>query len=147
MQLKVDDLVLTDAAVQSEADTPGKEHQTVPTGRYEGHLLDFSGSYDDPILLENESKGVPAGDGYLIHPNEFTNPTRVQEAKNQGGHTGPWNQPYSEGCQISRGTDSIVALREEVSRLGFRNTPGSHFQEKRGVIRHPDSIEVRIKNR
>jgi RHS repeat-associated protein len=147
MQLKVDELVLTDAAVQSEADTPGKEHQTVPTGRYEGYLLDYSGSYDDPILLENESKGVPAGHGYLIHPNEYTNPTRIAEVLSQGRHIGPWNQPFSEGCQITRGREAAVKIRTEIGRLGFRTSPHSHFRESAGVIKDPDSIAVQIKNR
>jgi hypothetical protein len=147
MQLKVDDLVLTDAAVQSEADTPGKEHQTVPTGRYEGHLLDFSRSYDDPILLANERRGVAAGQGKLIHPNQYTNRDRVAEASTQGRHVGPWSQPFSRGCQITRGVEPFNELRREISRLGFRTSGGSHYDTDGNLYNDPDSIEVEIKNR
>ena len=107
MQLKVDDLPLTDAAVQSEADAAGLFGATIPEGEYTGHLLDESGSYDDPILLENEDLGVRAGKGYLIHPNEYTNPERIADALSDGEHTGPWRRPLSEGCQITRGTCSV----------------------------------------
>ncbi|MFP4231942.1 MAG: RHS repeat-associated core domain-containing protein, partial [Spirochaetaceae bacterium] len=77
MQLKVDGIVFSDTAVQSEADAAGHEDATLPEGTYVGHLLDHSGSYDDPVLLENERLGVRAGQGNLIHPNEFTNPSRI----------------------------------------------------------------------
>jgi hypothetical protein len=147
MHLRVDDLVLADAAGQSEADTPGKEHQTVPTGRSEGHLLDFSASYDDPILLENESKGVPAGDGYLIHPNEFTNPRLVARARANNRHIGPWNQPLSEGCQITRGTRPFEKLRDEISRLGFPTSRGSTFTRAGRLINRPEAIKVEVKNK
>jgi RHS repeat-associated protein len=147
MQLKVDDLVLTDAAVQSEADTPGKEHQTVPTGRYEGHLLDFSGKYDDPILLVNDELHTPVKEGNLIHPNEFTNPNRVARARLTGQHTGPWSQPLSEGCQITKGVEPFNQLRAEISRLGYESKEGSFYDTAGTLYRNPDSIRVDVKNR
>ena len=147
MQLKVDDLPLTDAAVQSEADVAGLFGATIPEGEYTGHLLDESGTYDDPILLENEDLGVRAGKGYLIHPNEYTNPERIAEALSDGEHTGPWSRPLSRGCQITRGTAPFDQLRTEIARLGYRSAPGSHYTIDDEIRKDPDTIDVRIKDK
>jgi RHS repeat-associated protein len=147
MQLKVDDLPLTDAAVQSEADVAGLFHATIPEGEYTGHLLDESGTYDDPILLENEDLGVRAGKGYLIHPNEYTNPKRIATARSKGEHIGPWSSPLSEGCQITRGVEPFEELRDEIDRLGYRRSPGATFLDDDTILNEPANISVIVKNK
>ncbi|MFP4373584.1 MAG: hypothetical protein ACLFPO_04585, partial [Spirochaetaceae bacterium] len=87
------------------------------------------------------------GKGYLIHPNEYTNPKRIADALSEGEHVGPWDQPLSEGCQITRGTDPFDELRSEIVRLGYRSAPGSYYTEYDEIFENPDSIEVQIKNK
>jgi RHS repeat-associated protein len=145
MQVEVDALVLTRTPVQSEADWGGFEDQTLPEGEYTGHLLDYSYSYDDPILLVNDDAVTESGHrvsvdfGALIHPNEFTNPERDDEY-NQ-------DQPWSKGCQITPGADVYGAVRDEVERLGYEYRPGSTFTEDGETWGSPQTIPVSIKNR
>lgn len=145
MRLIVDDLVLTDTAVQSEADSSIED--TIPAGEYDGYLMDFSGTYDDPILLVNEELETPVHEGNLIHPNEYTNPDRIAEAVKDGEHTGPWDAPLSLGCQITRGVEPFNELRDEIARLGYRSAPGSHYTEADEIKNNPDLIPVEVKNR
>ena len=147
LELKVDNLTLTDLPVQSEADWEGYEQNTLPAGAYTGHLLDMSGSYNDPVLLVNDATVTPGGDevsvsfGALIHPNEFTNPAR------EG--TYDQSRPWSQGCQITPGTDVFDQLRGELGNLGYEYKPGSWYSDEGSgkVHGNPDTIEVNIKNK
>ncbi|MFP4231819.1 MAG: hypothetical protein ACLFRR_08230, partial [Spirochaetaceae bacterium] len=87
------------------------------------------------------------GQGNLIHPNEFTNPSRIADAQKEGLHTGPWSQPFSKGCQITPDVFAIEELREEVQRLGYAHRTNSTYDEHGCVYGAPDRIRVEIKNK
>ena len=121
--------------VQSTADHPNLNNgnpayvgQTLPVGTYEGNMLEGSGSYLNPIQLINNSEGITINGNYLIHPNEYT--------KKDGG---PWNQPYSLGCQIMK-LDDFNVFTNILQSLGFQYSGQLSDREQNG-----SSITVVIK--
>lgn len=148
IELKVDDMVLTEGSVQSEADSPGYEDDTIPTGKYTGHILDYSGTYDDPILLTNEDKGYTPDEDVLIHPNEVTNSQEIERRHNIGKSTGPWSQPYSEACQITSNITTNNELIDELKKLGYQPI-GTYTHEGEGgkIYGNPYTITVNISDK
>jgi RHS repeat-associated protein len=122
LDVNIGNQTVSQTSTQSEADWPGYEDDTIPEGEYVGTLVDFTGSYDNPISLENEDLGVAADDYTLIHPNQYTNQTKIEAKEAAGESTGPWAQPYSQNCQITESLGAYNSIQSELDGLGYEFT-------------------------
>jgi hypothetical protein len=121
LSVVIDDVVVFSAPVQSTADHPqlnqpatadraaGPIGWTLPAGEYRARLLNSSYSYLNAIQIRGD---------FLIHPDLFTTEERRNDRKKAGLSVGPWNQPYSAGCQILE-EKNFNTLIEVLHSLGF----------------------------
>ncbi|MBN2619094.1 MAG: hypothetical protein JXR64_12345, partial [Spirochaetales bacterium] len=57
-------------------------------------------------------------ENYLIHPDQFTNPEKVLKRIEANKTIGPWNDPYSAGCQVVR-IEDFDKMTNTLEGLGF----------------------------
>jgi RHS repeat-associated protein len=107
---------LNNVKVQSTADMSKAKlkelgGRTLDPGEYTATLATQSPSYLKPIVLTGS---------FFIHPDQFTNPTKVAAQQAAGKSSGPWPQPFSAGCQITSLPDfnEIVDVLESL-RFNF----------------------------
>ena len=106
---------LNKVAVQSTADSlriiqDPDLGRTIPTGDYNGTLLEKTGTYLNPILITGND--VEANEYMLIHPNVVTNP---DSPKYPGG---PFIPPGSQGCQMLS-EDDFNEVMDILQTLGY----------------------------
>jgi hypothetical protein len=132
MKVMVDGIEFFSASVQSTADYPtlnqpsGPNGSTLPPGEYKGTLRKASPSYENAIEI--------IGD-YLIHPDQYTTTGKIAAVEADGKSAGPWNQPYSAGCQILKKKD-FDRLITTLHSLGYQE--GDNLNIK---IMNPDNWE------
>jgi RHS repeat-associated protein len=116
LSVNIGNQTILQTPVQSEADISeprlSKEFggRTLEPGEYNGVLWEKSGSYLTPIKIED--------DAFLIHPYQYTNPSKIEERKDEGKSIGPWQTPQSAGCQIM-GLNNFNAMTSTLQGLGF----------------------------
>jgi hypothetical protein len=119
--------------------------EAIPEDDYIGYLLDFSGSYEDPILLMNDNLDASDG-GVLIHPNYrlVGNSASQNSSAIKPGLPVPTNLQYSEGCQITCG-EGFNRLNQTLTFLGFSRVQGSTYSTSRGPIGNPQTILIQLR--
>ena len=106
-----DDINIFSAGVQSTADWPGYENDTLPEGEYEGILYPYSLSYEKPILIY--------GDDTFIHPDQITIESTKKDRIKKGQTNGPWDQPLSQNCQIMQ-LNNFNTMTSTLESIGFK---------------------------
>nr|MDA3938263.1 hypothetical protein [Spirochaetia bacterium] len=117
LNVKIGNQTLQQFDIQSEADWPGYEDDTLTEGTRTGTLYDQSGHYDNAILID--------GNDTFIHPDQWTTDKYIDDPDN-----GPWDQPYSQNCQIMR-LDDFNSLTSTLEGIGYN-------------YNYKDTIEVTI---
>ena len=133
LEVKVGDIVLQELKVQSTADGSSKSMgKTIPTGTYEGILLNKSNSYNNAISIRPIDNEISIDSDILIHPDAFTAKGILESYSTTG-------KPCSEGCQIQKLND-FVDLTLTIKSLGFEYGSYSTFSWLEG-----DSLPIIIK--
>ncbi len=121
LKIKIGDQEVFSTKMNSELDLTEAElkkrdllgSKTLAPGTYKSKLLKNSGSYLKPIQLT----GL-----YLIHPNIYTNPDKIEELKEEDSTfiAKEWHKrAYSAGCQTIYGKENFEALVNVLETVGF----------------------------
>jgi RHS repeat-associated protein len=116
IKVNIGNQTIYQAPVQSEANIPEPkltdvyDGRTLDPGKYTGTLTSSSGSYLNAILIESPD--------FYIHPNEVTNPKKMEENVQNNIRNGPFYNEVSAGCQVLYGSD-FITMTSTLQGVGF----------------------------
>ena len=121
LSVKIGNQKLVEEKVRSTAnwDNPADDNDgSLAVGDYNLQLLDDgeSGRYRDPMRITGN--GILKEFNYLIHPDRFTNETKIKERILEMKKT-TFSPPVSSGCIVTKGVISFNRIRSSLEGLGF----------------------------